>query len=81
MMLLMLIPPFVLLVCGGVLVVRPGWCVDLYVRWNALFGVDLDRVISSRPRLALGIRIGGLACLFISVFMLIGIVVVLRGLG
>jgi hypothetical protein len=81
MTLLMLIPPLVLLVFGIVLLVRPGWCLDLYVRWNALFGVDLERLISSRSRMAWGMRIGGVACLVASVIMLTGIVVVLRGLG
>lgn len=81
MLLLMVIPPIVLLACGVVLVVRPGWCLELYVRWNALFGVDVDRLILSRSRLAWGMRIGGLACLFVSVLMLVGVVVVLRQLG
>jgi hypothetical protein len=81
MMLLMVIPPLVLLVCGVVLVVRPGWCLNLYVRWNALFGVDLNRLISSRSRMTWGMRIGGVACLLAAVIMLAGVVVVLRGLG
>lgn len=79
--LLAVVPPLILLVFGILLAAYPQWCLKQYVRWNAIFGVDVNRVISSQSRAAFTARLLGLVCVSLAVLMLIGAVAVLRSLG
>lgn len=81
MLLMVWIPILLLVIVGIVALVRPDWCVDLYIRWNALFGVDLNRVIASRSRLGLSMRIGGIACVVAAGILLFTALKVLGHLG